>query len=333
MTLQICLVGAGRIGRIHAQNLDRHSDATLRYIVDTDEAAARSLAVECSATASDFDSSLSDPDIAGVVIASATDTHADLIERAADQGKPVFCEKPLDLSAARAAQCVDHVVRRDAHVMMGFNRRFDPDFAALKSTIDSGRIGDTELIHIISRDPEPPPYDYIRVSGGMFRDMSIHDLDMARWLLDEEPVTVTATGSCVVDSTIAQLGDLDTAIIVLKTATGKICMISNSRRAVYGYDQRIEALGSTGMARVSNRVKSMIRVSGPDAEQLSNPEDFFLERYDRAYRAEIDHFIRTLKTRAAPVTTIIDGLRALELADAVERAYRSGSQQSVEYSH
>lgn len=333
MQLQVCLVGAGRIGRIHAQNLASHRDATLRYVVDIDETAAQSLALECSATTSDLDCALSDPDIAGVVIASATDTHAELIERATDQGKSVFCEKPLDLSAARAAQCVDHVKTKDALVMMGFNRRFDPDFAALKSTIESGRIGDTEVIHIVSRDPAPPPYDYIRDSGGLFRDMSIHDLDMARWLLEEEPATVSATGSCVVDSRIGQLGDLDTAIIVLKTDTGKICMISNSRRAVYGYDQRIEVLGSTGMAHVTNRVKSMVRVSSPDAERSSNPENFFLERYDRAYRAEIDHFVRILKTGAAPGTTIIDGLRALELADAAERAYRAGSQQSVEYSN
>jgi myo-inositol 2-dehydrogenase/D-chiro-inositol 1-dehydrogenase len=259
--ISFCQFGAGRIGAIHAANIASHPDARLHIVVDTDPARAERLAGRYGAAGAAVGSqaeALGDPTADAVVIASSTDTHADLVEAAARAGKAVFCEKPLDLDRRRAEACVAVARKCGVPLMVGFNRRFDPNFALLERQIRDGRIGRLELLTITSRDPAPPPIEYVRRSGGLFRDMMIHDFDMARWLLNEEPVEVFATASVLVDPAIGEAGDVDTAVVTLRTQSGALCQISNSRRAIYGYDQRIEALGSKGALRAENVVESTV---------------------------------------------------------------------------
>ena len=229
-----CLLGAGRIGAIHAANIASRPDARLLRVVDVNAAAAAALAERYGAQISSVEAALDDPDVHAVIVASATATHVDLTIAAARAGKAVFCEKPLDLDSRRAEQCLKVVGETGTTLAVGFNRRFDPDFQALYQRLFDNEIGRLELLSITSRDPEPPPIEYIRSSGGMFRDMLIHDFDMARWLLGEEPCEVYATASCLVDQDIAGAGDVDTAAVILRTLSGRLCQINASRRASYG---------------------------------------------------------------------------------------------------
>ena len=208
--------------------------------------------------------------------------------------------------------------------MVGFNRRFDPNFARLAEQLRGGRIGRLEVLSITSRDPAPPPLGYIRVSGGLFRDMMIHDFDMARWLMGEEPVEVFAAASVLVDPAIGEAGDVDTAIVTLRTASGALCQISNSRRAAYGYDQRIEVFGSLGALFAENVVESTVAFAGADGIVTDKPLRFFLERYAEAYRRELDHFISSLVRGTAPLTGGADGVKALALADAAFESAQTG---------
>ena len=260
--MKIGLLGAGRIGRIHGGNIAAHPRASLAAVADADAAAAQRLAMASNATIGTVDSIIDAKDIDAVVICTPTDTHADLIERAARAGKAVFCEKPVDLNAARIRACLDVVRGAKAKLMVGFNRRFDPSFASVRARIAAGEIGTVELVTILSRDPSPPPPSYVARSGGLFRDMMIHDFDMARFLLGEEPVEVHAVGSCLVDPEIGAAGDVDTAAVLLKTASGKIAQISNSRRATYGYDQRIEVHGSLGLLAAGNQHATTVTLAG-----------------------------------------------------------------------
>jgi myo-inositol 2-dehydrogenase/D-chiro-inositol 1-dehydrogenase len=318
----ICQFGAGRIGAIHAGNVAA-AGARLAYVVDVNQDAAAALAQRHGARVATADAALADPAVQAVIIASSTDTHADLLERAAKAGKTIFCEKPIDLSMERADRCVAAVKATGAQVLMGFNRRFDPSFAALKRGIDSGAIGPVELVQITSRDPGPPPLEYVRVSGGLFRDMMIHDLDMARFLLGEEPVEIFATASCLVDPRIAEAGDVDTAMVTLRTASGRLCQISNSRRAVYGYDQRIEVLGARGMLEAGNLKPTTVVASTRDGVVADKPLHFFLERYADAYRAELRHFLDVCAGTATPAVGVEDGRRALQLAEAANESLRA----------
>ena len=320
----ICQFGAGRIGRIHAANIAAHPRARLRYVVDVDARAAAALSGTHGAEVADAEVALGDGCVGAVVIASSTDTHADIIEAAAAAGKAIFCEKPIDLSLDRVDRCLAAVERRGVPLMVGFNRRFDPSFAALKGAIEAGRIGAVELVQITSRDPAPPPIDYIKVSGGLFRDMMIHDFDMARWLLGAEPVEVFAAASCLVEDGIGAAGDVDTAAVTLRTAAGALCVITNSRRAVYGYDQRIEALGAGGMLAAENRTPTSVRSYTADGITGDKLFDFFLERYADAYRAEMDHFIASLEAQIPPGVGARDGRMALALAEAAIESRASG---------
>jgi myo-inositol 2-dehydrogenase / D-chiro-inositol 1-dehydrogenase len=325
--ISFCQFGAGRIGAIHAGNIARHPGARLRHVVDVDSAAATRLAAQYGAEASTRAAALADPTVDAVLIASSTDTHAELIEAAARAGKAVFCEKPIDLDTKRVESCLSclAVVQQTGTVLMvGFNRRFDPNFAKLHAQLRAGRIGKIEMLAITSRDPGPPPLAYIKVSGGMFRDMMIHDLDMARWLLGEEPVEVFAAASCLVDPAIGAAGDVDSAMVTLKTASGTLCQISNSRRASYGYDQRIEAHGEKGMLRAGNVAESTLEFAGGEGIVGEKPLHFFLERYAEAYRSELDQFIEAVAGGTAPPTSGADGLRALALADAAVESLRTG---------
>ena len=322
--LRIGLLGAGRIGKIHGGNVAAHAGARLVAVADALPAAAQALADATGAAVAGIDAIISSPDIDAVVICTPTDMHADQIEAAARAGKAVFCEKPVDLSSDRIRACLATVKAAGTPLMIGFNRRFDPNFAALERRLRAGEAGAVEIVSVISRDPSPPPVDYVKRSGGLFRDMMIHDLDMARFLLGEEPVEVHAVGSSLVDPAIGAAGDVDTAAVMLKTASGRIAQISNSRRATYGYDQRIEVHGSKGMLRAGNVHESTVEIATGAGFRADPVQNFFLERYAGAYRAELDAFIAAVRDRIAPSPSGEDGLRAQILADAATESARTG---------
>jgi myo-inositol 2-dehydrogenase/D-chiro-inositol 1-dehydrogenase len=323
--IRFLLIGAGRIGRIHAENIVRSSRAALVAVADADDKAAQELAERWQCRTVATDDALALPDIDAVLIASSTDTHADWIERCAAAGKAVFCEKPLDLDIARATQCVRKAQQAGIQLYLGFNRRYDPSFARLKRELEAGSIGRLETLHITSRDPAPPPVDYIRRSGGLFRDMMIHDLDMARWLLGAEPIEVFARGSALVDPAIGSAGDVDTAMVMLRTADGRLCQIANSRRCSFGYDQRIEAFGSKGMLLANNHTTTSVTLAGSDGFTTEPALPFFLERYADAYRLELEDFFTALERKPVQLATAEDGRRALLLADAAQQSLRSGA--------
>ena len=288
--VRLGLLGAGRIGRTHARSIAESEGARLVAVADPVETAAAAIMQMTGAGTASADDVLSDPAIEGVVIATPTDLHADQIEKAAAAGKAIFCEKPIDLDLSRAQRGVAAAVQRGIPLMIGFNRRFDPSFRRLRDELDAGRIGDVELVQITSRDPAPPPIDYIKRSGGLFRDMMIHDFDMARFLVGEPIVEVSATGSALVDKAIGDAGDVDTAAVVLRSASGRLCLISNSRRAAYGYDQRIEVHGSAGMLSAGNPIATTVTRADRSGFATDPLNDFFMERYADAYRLEMAAF-------------------------------------------
>ncbi len=322
--INIGILGCGRIGQVHGATLSGMINARAAAVADAMPEAAAALAAVTGAKVMDADAMINDPGIDAVIIGTPTTTHYDLIHAAAAAGKAIFCEKPIDLSVARIHDCLTVVEKAGVPFMTAFNRRFDPNFAYLQSQIEAQIIGNVELVTILSRDPAPPPIGYIKTSGGVFRDMMIHDLDMARFLLGEEPVELTATASCLVDPEIGQAGDFDTAVVTLKTASGKLCQISNSRRATYGYDQRIEVHGSTGMLRADNMLENTVELSNGQGMRKSPTQPFFLERYAAAYKAEMAHFVAALESGASVTPTGEDGLKAQILADAADAAARDG---------
>ncbi|MAU22152.1 MAG: inositol 2-dehydrogenase [Martelella sp.] len=322
MVTTIALLGAGRIGKVHAKAIAEDKRARLVAVADAMAPAAAAIAEATGAAVMTIDAIEADGSIDAVIICTPTNTHADLIERFARAGKAVFCEKPVDLDVTRARACADVVREVGGRVMLGFNRRFDPHFLAVRKAIDDGRIGDVEMMTIVSRDPGPPPAEYIKVSGGMFRDMTIHDFDMARFLLGEEIATVSGTASVLVNPEIGELGDYDSASLVLATASGRQCVISNSRRAAYGYDQRIEVLGSLGSVSAENQRPVSIEIANKDGYTRPPLHDFFMTRYTAAYAAEISAFIDSIENDTAPSPSIADGLMALALADAAVRAVK-----------
>lgn len=324
MSVRFGLLGAGRIGKVHAKAVAGDPEAKLVAVADAFEKTARELAAAYGADVRTIDEIEKAGDIDAVVICTPTDTHADLIERFARAGKAIFCEKPIDLDLARVEQCLAVVEKAGATLMVGFNRRFDPHFSAVRKAIDDGAIGDVEMITITSRDPGPPPHDYITRSGGIFRDMTIHDFDMARFLLGEEPVLVSAQASVLVDKKIGELGDHDSVSVLLKTGSGKQCVISNSRRATYGYDQRIEVHGSKGMVAAENQRPVSIEVANAGGYTRPPLHDFFMTRYTEAYANEIAAFIAAMSKGKKASPSGDDGLKALALADAALRSVAEG---------
>ena len=316
MTVKFGLLGAGRIGKVHAKAVTGDANAKLVAVADAFPAAAQAIADQYGCDVRTIEAIEAAADIDAVVICTPTDTHADLIERFVKAGKAVFCEKPIDLSLARVKQCLEVVRAHKGTLMVGFNRRFDPHFQAVRGQIDAGAIGDVEMVVITSRDPGAPPVEYIKRSGGIFRDMTIHDLDMARFLLGEEVTEVAATAAVLVDPAIGEAGDFDSVQVMLKTASGKQAMISNSRRATYGYDQRIEVHGSEGMVSAENQRPVSIEVANGKGYTRSPLHDFFMTRYTEAYAAEIASFIAALAGKGSASPTGEDGLIALALADA-----------------
>lgn len=322
--LRIGLLGCGRIGQVHAGSLMRLETAQLVAVADAFPKSAQALAEKTGAEVRDVDAILSADDVDAIIICTPTDTHYDLIHSAAKAGKAIFCEKPVDMSADRIRDCIKVVEENGVAFLTAFNRRFDPNFANIQSRISAGEIGDVEIVTILSRDPGAPPVSYIKSSGGIFRDMMIHDFDMARFLLGEEPVQVFAVGAALVDPAIGEAGDVDTAAVTLTTASGKICQISNSRRASYGYDQRVEVHGSKGLLRAENVLENNVEVATEAGFKRAPTQNFFLERYEAAYLSEVAHFVDAVKRGETPKPSIVDGLRAQILADAASESLASG---------
>lgn len=324
MTVRIGLLGCGRIGAVHARSIAALGGATVAAVADALPDAASALARSTGADVRDAEAILAADDVDAVVIGTPTDTHFDLIHGAARHGKAIFCEKPIDMSVDNIRACMDVVGEAGVRFMTGFNRRFDPSFAALRACLAAGDIGAVELAIITSRDPAPPPLSYIARSGGLFRDMMIHDFDMARFLVGEEFVRLHAVGSALVDPAIGAAGDVDTAAVTLTTASGRICQISNSRRAAYGYDQRIEVHGEAGMLRAENQLETSVELATAAGFRRDPALHFFLERYEAAYLAEMKCFVEGVADGAAMGPDIEDGLRAQILADAATRSCETG---------
>jgi len=324
VTIEIAQFGAGRIGQIHASNIAASKNARLRYVVDVNADAAKKLAARYGAKVATEAEVFADREVGAVLIASSTDTHARLAIAAARAGKPIFCEKPIDLSLKKVDECLAEVRKAGVPMFVGFNRRFDPSFAALKRRLDAGEIGAVEQVVISSRDPGPPPLSYVKVSGGMFRDMTIHDFDMARWLLGEEPVEVFAWGEALIDRKIGAVGDIDSAMLILRTASDRMCHINNARRAAYGYDQRIEVFGAKGLLRAENVGETTIQHFHAKGTVGDVPLHFFLERYAAAYRAELAAFLAAIESRKPMPVGADDGRLALVIAEAALKSLKTG---------
>ena len=318
--LNVGILGSGRIAGVHAAAIASHPESELVAVSDFIPENGEKLARRYGCAVRSTDEIVKDEAIDAVLIATSTDTHSDLIEAATAAGKAVLCEKPVDLSLARAQVCLDTVSKTDRPVMIGFNRRFDPNFKALRTALDAGEIGRAELLSITSFDPAPPPISYIKVSGGLFRDMMIHDFDMASFLMGDRPETISAFGSSIVDPEIGKAGDVDTAIVTLSYGDGRIAVIKNSRRAVYGYDQRVELLGSEGLLQAQNMLENSVVKSTANGVTSAKPTYFFLERYMPAYAAEWAAFVSAVTTEAALPATLADGVLALAMAEAAERS-------------
>lgn len=331
--VNICLIGAGRIGRMHARYIASHPDLRLWRVADVDAAAAREMAEAHGAIAVDDPMvAIADPEVDAVLIASSSGTHALLIGAAVRAGKPVFCEKPLDLDVGRAQACVAEIEAASVPVFLDFNRRFDPNHAALYQAVRAGEAGAIEMVSITSRDPAPPPVPYLEnAPGALFLETMVHDFDMARFLLEDEPVEVFAMASCLIEPAFERLGEVDTAVAVLRTESGRLCQINNSWRATYGYDQRIEVLGAGGMVRSDNVRRSTLERYDARAVRTDVFEHFFIERYAASYRLALDHFADVALRDVPPLITARDGYRALVLADAALRSARTGQPVAIRY--
>ena len=321
--LKVGLLGAGRIGQVHAAVIAAHEGSTLAAISDVYAPAAEELAAKYHAQVRSSDEIIADDAINAVLIATSTDTHSDLIEEATQAGKAVMCEKPVDLSLERARACLEAVSETGRPVMIGFNRRFDPSFAAIRDSLAAGQIGKAELLSVTSFDPAPPPVEYIKVSGGMFRDMMIHDFDMTNFIMGETPVSISASGACLVDPEIGRVGDIDTAVVTLSYADGKLAVIKNSRRAAYGYDQRLELLGADGLLQAQNMLENTVVKSTGQGVISAKPTYFFIERYMPAYKAEWAAFVAAVQEGDDMPVSLQDGVQALAMAEAAQRSFDS----------
>lgn len=323
----IAVFGAGRIGRIHATNLAAQAGVRLKSVCDAIPAAAAELAQTLGAEVASIDAIFADTSIDAVAICSPTSTHSDLIARAAAAGKHIFCEKPVDLSVSRAEAVAQTVAAAGVGCMIGFQRRFDPTFNEARRRMDAGEIGNPEMLVITSRDPGAPPVDYIKQSGGIFRDMLIHDFDVFRWILcadGDEAAWLSATGSVLTDPAVGEAGDFDCTAVTIRTRQGRLCQINTTRRAAYGYDQRFEVLGSAGLLQCGNHTPSEVVQWDANGVKADKPEAFFLQRYAAAYRLEIEHFFACLQSGQPFKTTVQDGVLAQKLADAATESARSG---------
>jgi myo-inositol 2-dehydrogenase / D-chiro-inositol 1-dehydrogenase len=330
MTIRFGLIGAGRIGKVHAKTIAGNPKARLAFIADALPKAAKDLADPHGAQVATVDQIMQAKDVDAVLIGSPTSFHAEQIQAASNAGKAIMCEKPVSLSVESIHETLKVVAANKSILMIGFNRRFDPNFAEVERRIRRGDIGAVEMVTIVSRDPAPPPAEYVKGSGGLFRDMMIHDFDMARFLMGEEFVVVNALGSALVDKAIGEAGDVDTAAVQMQTATGRIAVITNSRRATYGYDQRTEVHGSKGMIHAKNVHNTTVEVLNQAGFQADPIQNFFLERYEAAYANELNAFIDAVEAgNRDPRPNGFDGLQAQKLADAATESWKTGKPAKV----
>ena len=331
--IRFALFGAGKIGRMHAANLAGHKKAELCWVYDInqatgDEVAASFGARSCNST----EEPLSDPEVNAVLISTSTDTHASLIVESAKAGKAVFCEKPIDISLEKVNRCSDQIKNCDVPIQIGFNRRFDPSHRKVAQAVQNGEIGTLEQVLITSRDPEPPPKEYYLVAGGMLRDMTIHDFDLARFVLNEEVKKVTALTATLFDPVAREIGEIDSAMILMQTESGKLCHINNSRHASYGYDQRLEAHGSKGMIRSENHEQTTVERFNEQGSSWRDPLPFFfIERYRQAFLDQLDAFIEALESNKPTQVNFEDGRKALILANAAYESIESRTTVEVKY--
>lgn len=321
----IAIIGAGRMGSLHARNVVANPRLQLTAVADNSSSTAEHLAERTGANVKTYSEILEDPVIDAIMVASSTSSHLDNVLAAVRAGKPVFCEKPLSLDADTLAAALPELETGGVPIFVAFNRRFDPHLGELKRQLDAGQIGSLESMHIVNHDPAAPRADFIPRSGGLFKDFTIHDFDTAAWLGGSGFTEIFATGSCLIDPEIGELGDIDTAKLLLRSASGALCLISNSRRSGYGYDQRVELFGSAGAARLDNVFDQQVCTVTEDGEAWGPFPYSFAERYADAYRAEIDHFADVLDGRALPATGPRDSLAALRLADAAKRSAETGA--------
>lgn len=325
--LNIGIIGAGRIGSLHAKSITYNvPSAKVLGITDVKETGLAELAAELGIEKiyTDYKEMLADKEIDAVLVCSSTDTHADISIEAAKAGKHIFCEKPVDLTPEKVQAVIDAVKKAGVKLQVGFNRRFDHNFAKVKDMVKAGKVGNVHIIKITSRDPSPPPAEYSAVSGGMFLDMTIHDFDMARFLAGSEVTEVYASATCLVDPAIGEAGDVDTAIITLKFKNGALGVIDNSRRAAYGYDQRIEVFGSNGAAVASNDTDTTVAFMGEDGVVTDKPLYFFLERYMQSFRDEMNQFVDAVHNDTPTPATGEDGLNSLLVALAAKKSVSEG---------
>jgi myo-inositol 2-dehydrogenase / D-chiro-inositol 1-dehydrogenase len=325
--LNVGIIGAGRIGSLHAKSVTYNvPSARVLGITDVNKTGLSAIAVELGIEKvyEDYKEMLADQNIDAVLICSSTDTHADIAIDAANAGKHIFCEKPVDLTPEKVKAVIAAAAKANVKLQVGFNRRFDHNFANVKSMVAAGKVGDVHIIKITSRDPAPPPAQYSAVSGGMFLDMTIHDFDMARFLAGSEVAELYASATCLVDPAIGAAGDVDTAIITLKFENGALGVIDNSRRAAYGYDQRIEVFGSKGAAIASNDTPTTVAFMGEDGVVSDKPLYFFLERYMQSFRDEMLQFVDAVNNDTPTPTTGDDGLHSLLVALAAKKSVAEG---------
>lgn len=323
--VKVAVVGTGFIGSVHAKNIARHPGAELVAVSDPNIEAAKKIAATTGAkVVADIAEILNNEAIQAVLIATPTDTHVDYLKRAANAGKAIYCEKPIGLDYAEAEQAVRTVSAAGVPVMLGFNRRFDASHAAVKQAVDQGDVGKVEIVQLTSRGPKPPPISYVKVSGGQLRDQTIHFFDLLRWLTQDEPVEVYAIGAALVDPAIGEAGDVDTSIVSIRMHSGALCQIDSSRRAAYGYDERLEVFGSEGL--VESQRQSFRGVSRYKGQQIFKDglHPGWFERIEQSYYEAIDAFLRSIEQGTPPSPSLEDGLKAQLIADKATESMKTG---------
>jgi len=318
--INLAIIGFGRIGRIHAANILAAEDINLQMIVDPILDVDKILTDKGIRQSKDIGDLFDLRNIDGVIICSPSKYHVDQIKQISQKTKNIFCEKPLGLSINEIMEAKTLVDNNKLNLHVGFNRRFDPDFSSLKMAISSGEIGDIHTIKIISRDPSPPPISYIKKSGGIFLDMTIHDFDMVKYLSGSEISEIYARGGCFIDPEIKKANDIDTAIINMSLKNGALAIINNSRKAVYGYDQRIEILGSKGGLKVGNKLLNGVQKGTKNGFTRANPKNFFIDRYEQSYKKEILDFVKSINGEAVDHANVDDGLHALKSGIAANKS-------------
>jgi myo-inositol 2-dehydrogenase/D-chiro-inositol 1-dehydrogenase len=324
--IRFCLFGSGRMGEVYSKIIAQHEDAELVAVVSTNRGTASALTSRYGGQVfKSFTDCLGSVEVDAAIIGSPTNTHLEIITELAQAGKAILCEKPIDVSLERVDQCIAVLEQHEAPFAVGFNRRFDPTITALRNKVMHGDVGKINMVLLTSRDPAPPPIDYIKRSGGYFCDSTIHDIDLACWITDDRPVEVFASASCLVDEEIGAAGDVDTAMTTLKMGSGALCHINNSRKAVYGFDQRVEVFGSKGMLQTQNQRDILLSQTTETVTDAQTPlKHFFLERYQRSFELEVAEFIQCVKTGVKPSVNQWDGRLALEVAQACDVSRREG---------